>query len=298
MQIKQLVSFITVAQTKNMAQTALALNYSHSTIYSHLEALEKEFRTKLYLRTSHGIELTPEGERFLSYAKQMLQLYEEVMVDFSGVSQSKLRITASEASDVCLMHNILQEYISRFPMSETEYSKTTVDVALSRLAANVCDVCIIAEFHYIPDAFYANYLCTLPLVFVASPTYFSAPSEQPLLPKLIGTMDQQVTKTVLQEVGIDFSQYFSSMMTVGDLNTIRQLLLFSRGIAMLPSLYVQEDLASGHLVRIPELMEEVLLHAYVITPSKKKIGPYTRSLIDIAYERYNPKRLPRDCYVR
>lgn len=61
MHIKQLVSFVTVARTKNMAQTALALNYSHSTIFGHLESLEKEYSTKLYCRTSHGIELTPEG---------------------------------------------------------------------------------------------------------------------------------------------------------------------------------------------------------------------------------------------
>ena len=51
MQVKQLISFITAARTKNMAQTALALNYSHSTIYGHIEALEREFHTKLYLRT-------------------------------------------------------------------------------------------------------------------------------------------------------------------------------------------------------------------------------------------------------
>ena len=42
MHIKQLISFVTVARNKNMAQTALALNYSHSTIFGHLEALEKE----------------------------------------------------------------------------------------------------------------------------------------------------------------------------------------------------------------------------------------------------------------
>ena len=61
MQIKQLVSFVTVARTKNMAQTAQALNYSHSTIFGHLESLEKEYNTKLYCRTPRGIELTPKG---------------------------------------------------------------------------------------------------------------------------------------------------------------------------------------------------------------------------------------------
>lgn len=298
MQIKHLVSFITVAQTKNMAQTALVLNYSHSTIYSHLEALEKEFQTKFYLRTSHGIELTKEGEHFLNYATQTIQLYEDILMDFSGVSQSKLRIVASEASDVCLMHNILQEYIVRFPSTEIEYGKASVDVALSKLAANVCDISVIAEFQHIPDTFYANYLCTLPLLFISSPIYFSSPVKPSPLPNLISTMNRQTTISVLSNSNIDFNQHFSSLVTVGDLNTIRQLLLFNRGIAMLPASYVEEDLKSGHLVQIPELMQELLLDAYIVTSSPKKIGQQTKGLIDIAYEQYNPQRLLKDCYVR
>ena len=107
MHIKQLVSFVTVARTKNMAQTALALNYSHSTIFGHLESLEKEYSTKLYCRTSHGIELTPKGELLLEYAKKILELYDESCATLLDTKQSILRVGATESGDVCFMHEVL-----------------------------------------------------------------------------------------------------------------------------------------------------------------------------------------------
>lgn len=102
MHIKQLVSFVTVARTKNMAQTALALNYSHSTIFGHLESLEKEYSTKLYCRTSHGIELTPKGELLLEYAKKILELYDESCATLLDTKQSILR--SVQRSPVCLLY--------------------------------------------------------------------------------------------------------------------------------------------------------------------------------------------------
>ncbi len=297
MQVKQLISFITAAQTKNMAQTAQALNYSHSTIFGHIEALEREFHTKLYLRTPHGIELTEQGELFLAYAKQFMRLYDEALAAMSAVHQSRLRVGASEASDLCLMHNILQEFVALYPAVELEYSKLTVDVALSRLSANTCDIAFLSECGYRPENVSASYLCTLPLVFVSSPTYFSA-QQQPGLPRLVSSNTLPVVRETLQTVGVDFDRAFSSLMMVGDLNTIRQLLLYNRGIAFLPYAYIKGDLENGTLVRVPGLMEEIYLHTYLVTPSPSRIGPHTRSLMDLAFQRYNPDRLTEGNMIR
>lgn len=296
MQVKQLISFITAARTKNMAQTALALNYSHSTIYGHIEALEREFHTKLYLRTPHGIELTEQGREFLGYATRFMQLYDETMAAMSAVSQAHLRVGASEASDLCLMHNLLQEFIALYPAIELEYSKLTVDVALSRLSASTCDLAFLSECNYRPEHFYAAYLCTLPLVFVASSTYPF--SQQAALPKLVSSNTLPVVRETLQTVGVDFDRQFSSLLVVGDLNTIRHLLLYNRGIAFLPLAYIRRDLEEGTLVRVPHLMQEIYLPTYIVTPSQSRIGPHTQALIDLAFQRYNPRRLPRDNIVQ
>lgn len=290
MHIKQLISFVTVARTKNMAQTALALNYSHSTVFSHLEALEKEYNTKLYCRTSHGIELTPKGELLLRYAKQFVELYEESYAALTESRQTILRVGASESGDVCFMHTILREYIHIVPDVEIEYVKMTSDVSVSKLLAGTCDVAVICEFDFHPEDLYTRYLCTLPLVFVTSPAYLKAIQEQapPVLPTLLGTMKLSVAKAMLASVGLEFDACFSSLSNIGDLETIKQLLYYNRGVALLPKMYVLRDLTEGTLTQLPGLRQEPWLDAFVVTPSKHRIGPHTKGLIDLAFQQYNP----------
>ena len=259
MHIKQLVSFVTVARTKNMAQTALALNYSHSTIFGHLESLEKEYSTKLYCRTSHGIELTPKGELLLEYAKKILELYDESCATLLDTKQSILRVGATE----------------------------------SKLIAGTCDVSIICEFDFHPEGLYARYLGTLPLIFVTVPGYWKILQEQSpqSLPPLLGTMKMPVAEQMLQSIELKFDNYFSSLSNIGDLETIKQLLSYNRGVALLPEMYVRADIQSGSLIQFPRIHQVVRLDAFVVTPSKHKIGPITKELIALVFAKYNPNNL-------
>ncbi len=293
MQLKQLQSFVTVARTKNMAQTAEVLNYSHSTIYAHLESLEKEFNTKLYVRTSHGIELTDKGRKLLSYAKKFMLLYDETYSALSEARQSTLRIGASESGDVCFMHELLREFVRREPQAEIEYVKMTTDVSISKLLSGTCDVSFICEFDFQPEDLYTQYLGTIPLIFVCSPlTARSSHSEEDAaLPTLLGTMKMPVAKKMLASVGLRFNDCFSSLLNIGDLDTIRQMLYYNRGIALLPTIYVEADLAAGELIRVPQLPQELYLDAHVVTASKSRIGSYTGKLIQLAFELFNPQHL-------
>lgn len=286
MQIRQLLSFISVARTKNMAQTAVALNYSHSTIYGHLEALEKEFHTKLYSRTSHGIELTSQGEVFLNYAKQFIALYQEASQVLTGQRQNKILIGASETGDICIMHQVFHEYVQRMPNVEIEYVKMTTETLISKLLSNTCDLAVICEFNFHPETVCTQYLGTIPLIFVMSAELdWTAASP----PKLLGTMAMRVAMQMLQSVGVEFKDYFSAFSNIGDLDTVRQLACYKQGIALLPAMYVAEDLENGTLKQLPFLMEEIPLDVYMTTLPKKPVGPYTQRLIDLTFEIFNPQ---------
>lgn len=290
MHIKQLISFVTVARNKNMAQTALALNYSHSTIFGHLEALEKEYNAKLYCRTAHGIELTHKGEILLEYAKKFVELYDESCAALSEMTQSILRVGASESGDVCFMHELLREYIGTVPAVEIEYAKMTSDISISKLIGGACDMAVICEFNFRPEDLYARYLGTLPLVFVSSPGYLRTMREQdaPALPTLLGTMKLPVANQMLRSVGLEFSECFSALSNIGDLDTIKQLVLYNRGVALLPKMYVEPEIREGTLIQLPNMKQEPWLDAFIVTPSKHRIGPHTKGLIDLAFQRYNP----------
>ena len=119
MNTTHLESFVYVAKYNSISKAAQQLNYSSSTVQSHIKALEEEFDTKLYDRTSSGIQLTKNGNLFLKHANQILDITDNLHNIFSS-DRNILRITASESVNVYLMHSLIQKFIKKYPNIEIE----------------------------------------------------------------------------------------------------------------------------------------------------------------------------------
>ena len=61
MDFKQLQSFVTVVQEESFTQAAGRLFVSQSTVSTHIHQLESELNTKLILRTTKSLQITPKG---------------------------------------------------------------------------------------------------------------------------------------------------------------------------------------------------------------------------------------------
>lgn len=67
-------TFVALAQYKSFTQAAQHLYCSQPTISQHLKLLEKHYNTALITRRSGEVILTPKGEQFLKYVKEILVL--------------------------------------------------------------------------------------------------------------------------------------------------------------------------------------------------------------------------------
>jgi DNA-binding transcriptional LysR family regulator len=76
-EIKQLKTFSTIAETGSFVQTAKLLGYAQPTVTMHIQLLENEFNVRLFERLGHKIKLTQEGERLLYYAENILNFSSE-----------------------------------------------------------------------------------------------------------------------------------------------------------------------------------------------------------------------------
>ena len=68
MELRQLATFIRVAQFKSFSRAAESLGYSQSAVTVQIRQLEEELDTRLFDRMGKRIALTDTGERFLSHA--------------------------------------------------------------------------------------------------------------------------------------------------------------------------------------------------------------------------------------
>ena len=77
MEIKNLVTFLRVAELSSFTKAAQVLDYSRSTISFQIKQLETELNCLLFERINHTLLLTAEGRELLDYAKQFCQLTDE-----------------------------------------------------------------------------------------------------------------------------------------------------------------------------------------------------------------------------
>ena len=74
MTLQQLIYTVKIADTKSMNKAAAELYVSQPALSSTVRDLEKELNIEIFIRTNRGIVITTEGEEFLQYARQMVEL--------------------------------------------------------------------------------------------------------------------------------------------------------------------------------------------------------------------------------
>lgn len=78
MKIEYYREFLALADIGNFLAAADYLYMSQSTLSRHIKSLEDEYGVMLFDRSTHSMEITPEGELLLLYAKRIVDLYDNM----------------------------------------------------------------------------------------------------------------------------------------------------------------------------------------------------------------------------
>ncbi|MGC2872781.1 LysR family transcriptional regulator [Ihubacter sp. mB4P-1] len=82
MEIRQIYYVMEVAKHQSFSKAAAALFISQPAISQQIHGLEEELQTKLFKRDTHSVLLTAEGEKFCSYAKDVVTSIDRLMAAF------------------------------------------------------------------------------------------------------------------------------------------------------------------------------------------------------------------------
>lgn len=75
MTLQQLRYAVAIADHKSMNKAAVELFITQPSLSNTIKDLEDEINIQIFVRSNRGIVITPEGEEFLGYARQMLDHY-------------------------------------------------------------------------------------------------------------------------------------------------------------------------------------------------------------------------------
>ena len=115
MDFKQLQSFVTVVQEESFTQAAGKLFVSQSTVSTHIHQLESELNTKLILRTTKSLQITPKGRELYEYALNILELKERMVQACSIESQRIIHLGASTIPSAYILPQLLADFGKLYP---------------------------------------------------------------------------------------------------------------------------------------------------------------------------------------
>lgn len=121
MTLTQLRYAITVAASNSMNEAARKLFISQPSLSAAIKELETEIGIEIYLRTNRGITLTPQGEEFIGYARQVVEQYELMENKYVTGVNSKKKFSVS-MQHYSFAVDAFIEMVKEFGMDEYEFA--------------------------------------------------------------------------------------------------------------------------------------------------------------------------------
>lgn len=115
MEFKQLESFAAVVRLGSFTRAAEQLFISQPTISTHIRMLEEELNTRLILRTTKSIDVTPEGKRLYEHAVNILQLRDRMVRECSPGSKQIIHLGASTIPSAYVLPEVLPKFGQSHP---------------------------------------------------------------------------------------------------------------------------------------------------------------------------------------
>lgn len=123
--------FVTIAETRSFTRTGERLGRTQSTISLQIKRLEEQLGRAVFARTPRSLSLTPEGERLLGPARQLLRLNDAAIADlFEPDMIGRVRIGVPEDFATAHLPAVLATFAKAHPLVELE---VTCDLTLNLL---------------------------------------------------------------------------------------------------------------------------------------------------------------------
>ena len=114
----QLSCFLAVANTLSFAKAAEKMNISLPAITHQIKALENELNVPLFRRTTRLVEITPEGQSFLSDAQSMVAIAAQAKLRFHNPEErpvEKLAIGCGSYTQLAMLTDSLKALGAQYP---------------------------------------------------------------------------------------------------------------------------------------------------------------------------------------
>ncbi|MGO9125113.1 MAG: LysR family transcriptional regulator [Terriglobales bacterium] len=264
MDLSQLEVFLAVVQEGRFSRAAEKLYRTQSAVSQTIHKLEAEVGEPLFDRSSRDGMVTDAGRVLQEYAERMLNLRthaQEALVELRTLHQGKLALAANEFTALYLLP-VLTEYRRLHPMIRITVQRSLGTRIPDDVLRHHSELGVLT---YDPQE---QQLCSTvvyqdELIFVVPPNHPLAAAHQVSIRQLgAESFVAHIVPSPYREKVIQaFKRHKTPLhmdIELPTLQAIKRFVAMGNGVALLPEISVENELARGELVRIP--VRELRLH--------------------------------------
>ena len=144
MELRNLITFIHVAELGSFTRAAEQLGYSQSTISFQIKQLEDELGCLLFERINHTITLTERGHELVSYAHRICALTDEFKESIAKEEELSGRIHIVTPDSICedMISARYMDFHNKYPSIFVRFSTGDTGNMLNMIDHNEADIII------------------------------------------------------------------------------------------------------------------------------------------------------------
>jgi len=291
MEIRNLLTFIRVAEQNSFTKAAALLGYSQSTVSFQIKQLEEELSCLLFERINHTISLTEQGRQLLDYAHKICHMSDEFNQNFNSEKPLVDSLHVLVPHSVCeqMIFNNYMDFHKRYPGISLKFTSLDTQDMFRMLDRNEADIMLTMDIH----AYQKDYIIAkeqmVGIHFVAgadSPYATSEPLtiEQIVNMPFIATEKNTGYRRPLDELLAKKSLELSPILELERTDIIAALLEAGAGVAFLPDFATEKKVREGKLVHLNVVDANFEIWKQLIYHKNKWISKSLSALIEYIKE--------------
>lgn len=298
MEIRNIQTFLRVAELSSFTKAAVEMNYVQSTVTMQIQQLEKELGFPLFDRIGKHISLTLQGNEFLAYSQKIMNTVYDINMfgkhpcDITGT----LKIGVLESLLFSVMINVLPDFSNKYKNINVQLKTGQAQDLIILLKQNQLDMIYISfDYNSDPDLF-CWYTRPEKIVFLTGSGNILAKRRDVALSEvleqpLVATEPAGICYNRLRILATQNDLMLRHSLMVDSTVAVAELIRRGVGVAFLPEYSVENFLHSGEIVKVNVDIPVQTYYSQVLCHKNKWMPFFMQDVIDLI-GKYRPQPEP------
>ena len=288
MELRNLTTFVRVAELQSFSRAAQQLGYSQSAVTIQIQQLEGELGTRLFERIGRQVKLTQDGERLLPRALAVMKAVDEAsrLTAGQGTPTGSLRIGTAESLLGSVLPPVLMAFGRRCPHVELSTCTASPSQLFQMVRQNEVDLLLFLDER-------TNFPEWIKAAERQERAVFVAPADHPLAGQKGIPLERLLQEPfLLTEKGISYryamEQALASrglairpFLETGSTQLIAYLLRQRIGVSFLPEYTVTEEIAAGRLAILDVDCPPITMWSQLVYHRNKWVTPQMEIFLEL-----------------